>query len=129
MKGKYVVGLTQGPVGPTVAAVLFPHTVVHADIAVRFFGGKHMVIGAGFYHLLSKDEGIEVKSYGRSDSLDVASRAEDHQYLEQALGLIEYLSGAQSRRDLETLLARRRGGFESAPPPANMPDVSEQLRA
>lgn len=106
MKGKYVVGLTRAVFSTTVAAVIFPETMVHADVAERLFGGKSRIIGAGFFHVDSVGDKIELMHYGRSDSLNIHSRVEDKGYLEQALGLEEFLHGPQLRADLKAIEAQ-----------------------
>ena len=106
MKGKYVVGLSLGHYGTVVAAMLFPESVVHADVAERFFGGKSRVVSAGFYHVQACGTEVEVKNYGQSDSLNIKSRDVDLQYIEQALGLREYLEGPQPRHDTDLIQKR-----------------------
>lgn len=85
-KGKYVVGRMRGATMSTDKpfALVFPETVVHAEIARRVFV-PDTVIAAGFFVVT----GERVRQYGRSESLNVGSRQEDQALLEQALGLAE----------------------------------------
>lgn len=67
---KYIV--QKGDLGESI--FLFPPWETHADIAARL-GSKP--ISAGFVRILNDGKNLTVKTFGRSHSLDIDSRAQD----------------------------------------------------
>lgn len=104
MKGKYVVGLMRDGHGVSVVAMIFNDAAIHADVAVRVFGGKEYILGAGFLHVYFENGDSQVRHYGQSDSLGIKSRLQDLSFLEAAVGLREYPDLQQARIDQETVL-------------------------
>lgn len=91
---KYVVGLARAGYVERVVAIIFPEDVVHRDMALKFFGDEHRILGAGFCDLrLRDDQRPAMFVYGESVSLDVKSRPEDAHYLDYAMSLIEHVPG------------------------------------
>ena len=72
-KTKYVVIKYDGQTLP----FTFPNVVVHSDF-VRALGARGTCTGAGFCYINSDGEWV---AYGRSESLNVASHADDSDYL------------------------------------------------
>jgi hypothetical protein len=66
----------------TVAAVVFPDSLTHSDVA-RGLGGE--VLGAGFVQFYSEDGEVLAQTYGRSDSLNIAPRGEDAALIEKEI--------------------------------------------
>lgn len=115
MKGKYVVGLTRGGFGTSVVAMIFGDSVVHADVAVRMFGSKHHILGAGFVQVGTTVGGeVDVYFFGQSDSLGIRSRPEDRSYLEHALGMRERPDDEQFQQDRKAILTRLEAHPEAA---------------
>lgn len=82
-KGKYVVGRISESYGG-VGAIISDEVVNHSTLGKLFVPGT--IVGAGFFHI--SDE--EVKVYGNSSSLKIASRPEDEQFVGRALALPKY---------------------------------------
>lgn len=83
-KGKYVVGrISESYAG--VGAIISDEVVNHSTLGKLFVPGT--IVGAGFFHINEKEE---VKVYGSSSSLKIASRPEDEQFVGRALALPKY---------------------------------------
>lgn len=93
---KYVIGKVHFKGGYHVVAIMFPGTMVHADIADGVFGRRENVLSAGFVCFnRGKSELGEYSTYGKSESLKVKSRKGDSAILNRQLGPHYNVNSAQ----------------------------------
>lgn len=68
--------------------ILFSHLMEHSRF--RHWGGGDKVVSAGFVGVYNKKMVLSVSVWGKSDSLNIASRPEDAEIIKQSLFREEY---------------------------------------
>jgi len=91
MRSKYIVIDVKG----YPEAIIFPETLNHRDVAIKFCNKKEdnsinfdNVLGAGFVGLrIDENKSISAMPYGESVDLSKVSREEDKNPIEKSLGI------------------------------------------
>ena len=67
--------------------VVFHEKIVHSEMAHRLFGRDKLIHGAGFIKLFLDEDKIQANCYGKSESLRVGTRRDDHTHILNAIGV------------------------------------------
>ena len=67
--------------------IVFHENCQHRDMAIKVFGPDKLIHGAGFTKLVLVDGQITADCYGKSISLDVEPRRDDHQHMLLSIGV------------------------------------------
>lgn len=67
--------------------VVFHEKIVHSEMAHRLFGRDKLIHGAGFINLFLDEDKIQANCYGKSESLRVGTRRDDHTHILNAIGV------------------------------------------
>lgn len=67
--------------------VVFHEKIVHSEMAHRLLGRDKLIHGAGFIKLFLDEGKIQANCYGKSESLRVGTRRDDHTHILNAIGI------------------------------------------
>lgn len=67
--------------------IIFNEKIVHQEMAHRLFGHDKLIHGAGFVKLFIENSQILADCYGKSESLRVGTRRDDHTHILKSIGV------------------------------------------